>query len=220
MKKKNLIISFALNMTLIICMIVAVVFVSNKSQVYGASIDSFYASMDVRGSVSATYNLVDRFSGKLKATNVMTTCHGNEVISFGSSTGTNVGLLNPAERVISLSAENDLVVTYSFTADDTYYAGLSVVDKENTQTNNIAFYYSIDGEEYKEFEMQKAQYLKMEKGTTTAVSIKIHIINTACNANMSGTINWNLTVDSGAYDVQQAKIVEMENLTTNNVVNE
>lgn len=210
MKKKSLIASLVFNMTLIASMIVMIVFLFGNSQVCGASIGSLYATSDVRGSVSATYSRVNRFSGELISTNEMTTNDGDKTILFDSSKETSVGLLNPEEEIICLSAVTDLVVTYSFMASNTFYAGLTVADNEDTQTKNIDFYYSIDGGEYEKFDIDKVKYLKMEEGKTTIVSIKIHIVNTACDASMTGEINWALSVDSLGYDAQQESVVEAQ----------
>jgi hypothetical protein len=96
---------------------------------------------------------------------------------------------------------------------------LTVLDKVDATTENVTFSYSVNDGEYKEFDMYETQYLKVEEGKTTTVSIKIHVVNTARNASMNGTIDWELMVDSGAYDVQeQEKLAETESVKTNETV--
>ncbi len=212
MKKKGVFATILVNAISVACLVVAVMFFVNNAQIYGASISSLYFSSGVKGSVSATYNMVDRNTGAVQATSDMTTSDGSKTVAFGATRASSVGLLNPNDGTITLSENSDVVLTYSFTADNTYYAGLSIADVGETPSENIAFYYSINGDDYEEIAINRVQNVKMEGGETTTVSIKIHIVNVNCDAKMSGAINWNLTNDSSAYDIQQAKIANLDSV--------
>lgn len=203
MKKKSFIATISTFVTVIACAFVAVMFFMNNMEVYGASIGSLNISSGVNGSVSATYNRVDRDSGETKKTDDMTTIDGSKVVTFGSSKATSVGLLNPSEGNIALTSSDDLVVTYFFEAVDTYYASFIVAD-EGSLSRNIQISYSIDGKTFDVCGMNNLQIVEVKAGETTIVSIKVHIINTASDANMNGAINWDLTTDSSAYLAQQA----------------
>ena len=144
MNKKNLITKFSMYFIAFACTIVTAVFLCSNLNAYGASVDSLHVSADVRGSMSATYSQVDRFTGEAKTTTDMVAGDGSKTIVFGSSEDTNVGLLNPNEKTILLSAKSDLVLTYSFTAENTYYAGLTVLDKVDATTENVTFSYSVN----------------------------------------------------------------------------
>lgn len=202
MKKKGLIAIFSVCITLIVALVATIVVLASGTQGVGTNVSVLYVATDIEGEVSATYSRVNKNTKAVYQTTDMVTSSGAKKVSFFASQPTTTSLLNPTESNIALTAEQDLIITYTFSGVAEYYAALEYVDKDQAEPN-IEFEYALnDGEYSKGLSMP----IKVEADKSTTFSIKLHIANTARSANLSGSLNWVLTKDAPVTPIEGANV--------------
>ena len=189
MKKKWMIAAFSICITIVVGLIATIIVLACGTQGVGTSVSVLYVATDIEGTVSAKYSRVNKNTSTVISTTDMVTSSGSKTVSFLSTAPTTTSLLNPTESNIALTAEQDLVITYTFTAVATYYATLEYKDS-STSASNIEFSYALNDGAYSD---EMSMPIEVTPDHSTTYSIKLHIANTARNANLSGSLNWALT---------------------------
>ena len=193
MNKKWMIVAFSICITIVVGLIATIIVLASGTQGVGTSVSVLYVATDIEGTVSAKYSKINKNTSAVISTTDMVTSSGSKTVSFLSTAPTTTNLLNPTESNIALTAEQDLIITYTFTAVATYYATLEYKDS-STSASNIEFSYALNDEAYTD---EMSMPIEVTPDHSTTYSIKLHIANTALNANLSGSLNWALTKDGG-----------------------
>ncbi len=189
MNKKGMIVVFSVCLVVVAGLIATIIVLASGTQGVGTSVSVLYVATDIEGTVSAKYSKVNKNTSAVISTTDMVTSSGSKTVSFLSTAPTTTSLLNPTESSIALTAEQDLIITYTFTAVETYYATLEYKDNSTT-ASNIEFSYALNDGAYNP---KMSMPIEVTPDKSTTYSIKLHIANTARNANLSGSLNWALT---------------------------
>ena len=193
MNKKGMIVAFSICIAIVAGLIATIIVLASGTQGVGTSVSVLYVATDIEGTVSARYSKVNKNTSAVISTTDMVTSSGSKTVSFLSTAPTTTNLLNPTESSIALTDEQDLIITYTFTAVETYYATLEYKDN-STSASNIEFSYALNDGAYNP---KMSMPIEVTPDKSTTYSIKFHIANTALNANLSGSLNWALTKDGG-----------------------
>ncbi len=202
MKNKKLIIAFSLCIIVVVGLIATIVVLASGTQGVGTSVSVLYVATDIEGSVSAKYSRINKNTSAIISTADMVTSSGDKTVKFLAITPTTTSLLNPTDSSIALMAEEDLVITYTFTAVEKYYATLEYKDNSNSPTN-IEFTYSLNDEVFLD---EMTMPIEISADKSTSYSIKLHIANTAKNASLGGSFNWVLTKTSPNEPIEDTKL--------------
>ena len=189
MNKKGMIVVFSVCLVVVAGLIATIIVLASGTQGVGTSVSVLYVATDIEGTVSAKYSKVNKNTSAVISTTDMVTSSGSKTVSFLSTAPTTTSLLNPTESSIALTAEQDLIITYTFTAVETYYATLEYKDNSTT-ASNIEFSYALNDGAYNP---KMSMPIEVTPDKSTTYSIKLRIANTARNANLSGSLNWALT---------------------------
>ena len=202
-----MIVAFSICITIVVGLIATIIVLASGTQGVGTSVSVLYVATDIEGTVSAKYSKVNKNTSAVISTTDMVTSSGSKTVSFLSTAPTTTSLLNPTESNIALTAEQDLIITYTFTAVETYYATLEYKDG-STSASNIEFSYALNDGAYSD---EMSMPIEVTPDHSTTYSIKLHIANTARNASLSGSLNWALTKDgsqtpSGGDDIDTVSL--------------